>query len=168
MNQCLPAGQYLHPCSFCQPLDCKYHLEAAAKQKKKNLLGSYKMKKIFLAKREKTGRVNCNISHLVWKDGSRIVLNGQKLLPFSSATQTILVPIKQRRENAENWTKKNWQKVLISSAQKARMKRPSSSRAEEKAEPIFGNDKNCGLKGEDGYIYFGFHSSALKYLEGKA
>lgn len=65
------------------------------------------MKKIFLAEREKAGGMNSNISHLVWKDGRGIVLNGQKLLPFTSAAQTILVPIKQRRENAENWTKKH-------------------------------------------------------------
>lgn len=167
MNQSLPAGQYLHLCLFYQPLDYKYHLQAAAKQKK-NLLGSYKMKKIFLAKRKKAGGMNSNISHLVWKDGSGIVLNGQKLLPFTSAAQTILVPIKQRRENAENWAKNHWQNVLISSTQKARMKWPSSSRAEEKVGPIFGNDKNYRLKEEGGYIYFGFHSSILKYLEGKA
>lgn len=126
------------------------------------------MKKIFLAEREKTGGgLNSNISHLVWKDGSRIVLSGQKFPPFSSAAQTILVPIKQRRKCRKLDKKKHGQKVLISSTQKARMERPSSSRAEEKAEPKFGNGKNYGLKEEGGYIYLGFHSSVLKYFEGK-
>lgn len=134
-------------------------------QLSKNLLGSYRMEKIFLAEREKSVGMNSNISHLVGKDGSRVVLSGQKLFPFSSAAQTILVPIKQRRENAENWTKKKIdKKYWLAQLERAGWNSPAPQ----------GQKRNLNLylemtraKEEGGYIYFGVHSSLLKYFEAK-
>lgn len=50
--------------------------------KKKKSSGEATKRKIFLAAREKTGGLNSNISHLVWKDGSRNCAEWTKITPI--------------------------------------------------------------------------------------